>query len=523
MDPLAQSTETVRTRPARERKKLFGLPVSIVILACLVIVAVGVAASGGFSREPATGIEGAVVKRGPLRISVSTRGNLKAADSVSLKSEVEGRTLILSLVPEGMHVKAGDVVCELDATALVEKRFQQTITVSNAEVALVKARQNFEIQNSQNKSDVAQAKQKLAFAHEDLRKYLEGERASELEKTKEAIGLAEEDSARALDRYDWSKKLSERGFLTTAELQADQFAHNRAQVALRLASRERDLLERFQLPRKEAELRAAEEEAERERERVELQAKARIIDFESEVRTNEATFQLEKSKLERVESQVEKARIKAPRDGLLVYAQRDSDEPPIQEGTEVRERQEILTIPNAADMIVQAKLHESVLKQVQLGQSCNIRIDAIPGQHFEGRVTFVALLPDQNSWWSNPSTRIYRADVEITSATSDVRPGMSCLVEIMIEDLPDTLFVPVQCVFRHGHDNVSFVVKSGATEMRVVEVGRQNDQWVQVLKGLEENETVRLSPPPGFGPTPLSAEPDEEKPTVPIGKQAEKH
>jgi HlyD family secretion protein len=515
LDPILRELAPDDVRAHRRRRGLFGWPLSVVIVGVLALVGLGLFASGGLSRARTGSLEGATVQRGPLLITVSAHGNLKAADSVSLKSEVEGRTLILSLVPEGRHVKAGDVVCELDATALVEKEFQQTIAVSNAEAALVKARQNYEIQASQNKSDIAQAKQKLEFAHEDLRKYMEGERASELEKSKEAIGLAEEDSTRAKDRLEWSKKLAQKGFLTTSELQADQLAHNRAQVTLQQAKRESDLLERFNVPRRESELRAADEEAQRERERVELQAKARIVDFEADVRTNEARFELENSKLARVRGQIEKARIKAPREGLLVYAQRDSDEPPIQEGTEVRERQEILTIPNTAGMIVQAKLHESVLKQVRIGQTCTIRVDAIPSQQFEGRVAFVALLPDQNSWWANPNLRVYRTDIEITSRSEEMRPGMSCAIEILIEELPDALFVPVQCVFRHKDDNVCFVAAKGAPQMRTVRVGRHNEQWVQILEGLKENETVLLFPPPDFGPTPAAATPDEEKPPAP--------
>jgi len=120
---------------------------------------------------PRSEAQGTLVQRGPLRIMVAARGNLKAADSVSLKSEVEGRTLILSLVPEGTHVKAGDVVCGLDATALVEKGIQQRIAVSSAEASFVKASQNFEIQASQNQSDIATAKQKLEFAQQDVKKY----------------------------------------------------------------------------------------------------------------------------------------------------------------------------------------------------------------------------------------------------------------------------------------------------------------------------------------------------------------
>ncbi len=493
MDAVHSAASTSRSRI---RRGSFGWPASILVL--IVLGLVGFRFVSSRSSDQRGVAQGTLVQRGPLRITVAARGNLKAADSVSLKSEVEGRTLILSLVPEGTSVKAGDVVCELDATALVEKGFQQRLSVSNAEASFVKARQNFEIQESQNQSDIASARQKLEFAQQDLRKYMEGERESELEKSREALTLTKEDSLRAADRLEWSQKLAAKGFITASELETDRVARDRVEIALRQATRELDLLVRFQVPRKEAELRAALEEVERERVRVELQAKARIIDFEADVRTNEAEFLLEKDKLAKIEGQIEKARIRAPRDGLIVYAQRDDDEPPVQEGTEVREREEIVTIPNAAGMIVQARLHESVLKQIEPGQPCTVQIDALSSQRFDGRVGFVALLPDQNSRWMNPSTRLYRTDIEITSGSEQMRPGMSCVCEILIEEIPDALYVPVQAVFRHRADTVSFVARGDSVETRTVRIGRQNEIWVQVLAGLKDGETVLLNPPPGF-------------------------
>jgi HlyD family secretion protein len=263
------------------------------------------------------------------------------------------------------------------------------------------------------------------------------------------------------------------------------------------------------MPRQEAELRGALEEAERELERVQLQAKARIVDFEAYVRTSSATFELEKEKLARVESQIDRARMRAPRNGLVVYAQRDHDESPIQEGLEVRERQEILSIPSTDSMIAQAKLHESVLKQIKLGQTCTIDVEALPGQRFHGRVGFVAVLPDQNSWWANPNMRLYRVDVAITSKNEQMRPGMSCAIEILADELPDALYVPVQAVFRTRQGNVSFVARGGSIEPRSVSVGRYNALWVQILDGLEEGETVLLTRPAGFE---ASEEPEAEPP-----------
>jgi HlyD family secretion protein len=472
----------------------------IAAVALLLLAAFAGRSTGWFGGHALARLEGAPVKRGPLRIALTARGNLSPADSVSLRSEVEGRTTILSLVPEGTHVKQGDLVCELDATVLVDKRFQQSISQSNAEAALVKARQNFEIQESQNKSDSAQALQKLEFAQLDLKKYLEGERDSELEKSKEAIALAEEEAAHAEDKFGWSQKLAEKGFLTASELEGDRLERHRAGVALLQAKRDLDLLERFEIPRKESQLRAALEESQRERERVDLQARARIIDFEADVRTSEARFKLESDKLAKLEAQIEHARIRAPKPGLLIYAQRDSDEPPIQEGAEVREREEILTIPNAEGMLVQSKLHESVLKQVQIGQHCVVKVEALPGQPFEGRVASVALLPDQVSRWMNPNMRVYRADIALTTLNESLRPGMSCAVEILIEELPETLYVPVQSVFRRKQETLCFVSRAGQVEPRTVEVGRANELWVQILSGLAEGETVLLKAPADFEP-----------------------
>jgi HlyD family secretion protein len=141
--------------------------------------------------------EGAPVHRGPLRISVVSSGNLVAADTVRLTSGVEGKTTILWLAPEGTEVREGDVVCELDATLLEEKRIEQSIRVGNAEAALVKASQARAIQVSQNRSDIEAASRAIEFATQDLQMFLEGEREVELEKSQQAIDLAREEAQRA--------------------------------------------------------------------------------------------------------------------------------------------------------------------------------------------------------------------------------------------------------------------------------------------------------------------------------------
>ena len=472
-------------------------PLALVLLAGAGLAATALLSSTWEPGTAETGAEGAEVRRGPLRIAVTVSGNLQAADTVRLTSGVEGRTTILSIAPEGTQVRKDEIVCELDATALVERRIQQTITVGNAEAALVKATQARAIQESQNKSDVEKAKRVLEFARQDLEMFLEGERELELEKAQQAIDLAQEAAQRSQSQLAWSQALNERGFLTATELEADGIAEHRRKVELQQATRERELLERYRLPRRESELRALLTEAQAELERVELQAQARLVDFDSDIRSTTAELGLERERLVRLEEQIERAKLRAPCDGYVVYAQRDNDEPPIGAGVEVREREEILAIPSSSGMTAEVKLHESVLKQVEVGLPCTFQVDALPGLTLAGRVSFVAMLPDQNSRWSNPNLRLYRCEIELSDSHPGLRPGMSCQVEILVEELADALYVPVQTVVRDGERTLCFVASGGRGEPREVRVGRYNELWVQILEGLEEGETVLMQPPVG--------------------------
>jgi len=501
-------------------------PKTWVWIAAVVIVGGSVIAYGRgpgkwFSDASSAAIPGATVRRGPLAIRVVERGSLKAADFVSIKNELEGSSTILSLVKEGVLVKEGDLIAELDATNQIEKQVAQEIAVRNANAALVKSTQTYAIQQSQNESDIAQARQKLAFAEQDLRKYLEGDKLLTLSKANQAITLQQEDFKRAKNKLEWSEKLATKGFLTATELEADTLSKNRSDVLLDQAIKERDLLVQFQVDRDTDTLQADLAEAKRELERVILQAKARLVDFESDMLTNEAKLKIEREKLSKLDNQIAKAKIYAPKAGMVVYAKADEggrgmgQSQPIQEGTQVRERQELITIPTAGGMLGTVSLHESVLKQIRPGLLCDVRVDAIPGMQFHGSVKSVAVLPDQNSWFANPNTRLYTTMIDIFDGVDEMRPGMSCWVEIRVEDVADAIYVPVQSVFRHLGKNICFVDRgAGKYDVVTVKTGRFNDSHVEVTEGLTEGQIVLLAPPATFQ-IQAGATPEEEG--VPAG------
>jgi HlyD family secretion protein len=480
----------------------------------LVLTAGAVAISGFFGVGPASGMfanmlgeeqapvaKGAKVKRGPLVISVTQRGNLSAKDSVQIRNQLEGRTTIITLIPEGTRVTKGDLIAELDVSAMVVRRVQQDINVQNAQASSTKAIQQKEIQISQNGSDVAKAERQLRFAKMDQEKYLKGDYPQALEKADETITQAKERWTQAKDRLSYSKKLHDEGFMTRTEFETDELAALSQEISWNQASRAKKLLVEYDYP-KQIELLAADiVEAERELKRVNLQATARLVDFEATVNTSKAKLDLETEELKKINDQIEKGRIFAPEDGLVVYAREKSrwgSGDPISEGVEVRERQEIVTIPREGGMIVEASLHESVIKKIEPGQKCIVKVDALPGFEFQGSVHFVSLLPDSGSFWANPNQRLFKTEISILNPTNEMRPGMSCQVEILVDHIENTLQVPVQAVFRNGGQTLCFVEGRKGPQEVVVKTGQDNDKWVEILSGLQEGDTVHLSAPAGF-------------------------
>lgn len=499
--------------PKRSRTKtvsFFG-----VFLSAAAVVAYGAGPGDWFGADPYSKLAGAEVQSGSLRINVVERGNLKSANSQVLKSEMEGQSTIIYLIEEGTRVEPGTLLCQLDASEIEEKRVSQEISVQNARAEFEKATQNLEIQKSQNASDKAAAQRNLDFARTDEKKYVEGDYPQEIKNREQAIALAEEQVKRDADTVKWSRELADKGFVTRTELEADELTLKRSEIELDKAERDLELFKEYEDPRRRKELAADVEEAERELERVALQAKARLADYEANKLTSEAKLDLEVKKLEKYNEQIEKAEIFAPVGGMVVYAQergsRWGNDDPIAEGTSIRERQDIITIPVTEGMIAEVSLHESVFEQVQEGQPCLLTFDALPGREYRGIVKFKAHLPDKNSWWANPNLRLYRTEVQVLDPGPEMRPGMTCNIEILVDEIQDCLYVPVQSVFLNRGDTVCFVSSSGSVEMRTIETGRNNHKWVEVKDGLEPGELVLLSQPEGFTLEPAITEEEPEE------------
>jgi HlyD family secretion protein len=75
----------------------------------------------------------------------------------------------------------------------------------------------------------------------------------------------------------------------------------------------------------------------------------------------------------------------------------------IEEGAQVRNRQELITLPDTSQMKVDIKVHESQINKVKKGQTAFIVLDLEPDKRYKGIVSKVAPLPDSASFFSDPN------------------------------------------------------------------------------------------------------------------------
>jgi len=451
--------------------------------------------------EAASDLATFTAKRGPLTISVTESGTIKARDQVILKSEVEGRTSIITLIPEGTRVKKGQLLVELDVSNLLDNKIDQEIRVQNAEAANISAKENFAVVQNQAKSDTDKAELTLEFAKLDLKKYLDGEYPNKLMEAKGEITRTEEVLARAQERLKWSNTLFAEKYISQTELKADELAEIKGELDLELAQSNLELLKDFTYKRDLAQLKSDVHQAEMAMERTTRKARADVIQAEAELKAREAEYRRQEDKLAKIEDQIGKAKIYAPADGLAIYATsarrggwRGSREP-LDEGQDVHERQELIYLPTAASSKAEVNIHESSLEKVRLGLPAVITVEAIPGKKFSGTVATIAPLPDAQSMWMNPDLKVYNTDVYLDTNDSSLRTGMSCQAEIIIEQYDDVVYIPIQAVLRVGRESTVYVANGKQLEPRGVEIGLDNNRMIRIISGLAEGEVVSLTPP----------------------------
>ena len=464
-DPIGEQA----TEPLRRR---FRIPWKTLL--SLAVVAGGAAASPwvlahigkGSGANPLANIPSHTVERGELLISVTEDGSMVSDENVDVVCGVAGGATIVWLIEDGSRVTEGTELVKLDSSKLAEDVSAQKIAYEKARAANIQASKDY------SASTIA------------VEEYVEGTFKKDLRKAESDVTASTERLQATRNSLEHGERMFRKGYITPQQLDAQKSAVDRAKLDLGTSEIALDVLERFGRPKMITELESKRDAAEAKRD------------------SEQASLDLEKAKLDRLTSQLAKCVLKAPKDGLVIYAnERNRDrETEIKNGAKVNEGTTILRLPNLNRMRADVEVHEAKVDKIRSGMRARIRVQ---GRDFEGAVASVANRP-QSNWMS--TAKKYIVQVRIDGEPGDLRPGFTAEVEIIVAQLEDVIAVPVAAVAEQRGKFFCGVRRGEAVERREVTLGQGNDKLIEITDGLLEGDVVVLNPRAAIGEEPADGE-----------------
>jgi HlyD family secretion protein len=381
-----------------------------------------------------------------------------------MDDEKPGSTRIVTILPEGTRVEKGQIVCELDSSAFADELKAQLIRYAQA------------------KSWVDQARAILEVNLITLREYRDGIYPQDLQLIRQYIQTCRIENERAERNVVWSRDMNQKGFRTSAQLRADELNHQQTTIALEEAEGMLERLAKFTGPK------------------IIKSLEAKVKAIEADKKNQEASYQLETQRRDRLQRNINNCTVRAPAGGILVYVNQTNGwgmvQQQIDQGVTVRETQPIFQLPDPKYMRVKARINETKVGHIKTGQRALIKVDAFPDRPLHGTVAEVtAISTPVNGPFSD--VRIYYATVNIDEGFDDLRPGLTAEVFLRAESRTDVTRVPIQAIrsidgkhYVAVHQPSPQAEQSSSWRWKRVVLGIGDPNFVEVVAGVKRGERI---------------------------------
>ncbi|MCF7811061.1 efflux RND transporter periplasmic adaptor subunit [bacterium] len=241
---------------------------------------------------------------------------------------------------------------------------------------------------------------------------------------------------------------------------------------------------KLQLKQAEISLKQAEQQ-------LEAQKKINLEDIRSlELKIKQAEIELEKSYID-----LEKLTVKAPSPGLVVYKEiwKGGTMDKIKVGDTPWRGQALIELPDLSVMLVETSVSEINISKVKVGQDAEIKLDAYPDPIFHGKIIDVAVLASTNEGVSD--ARVFDVEIRIKESDELLRPGMSASARIIVDEIPDKIWIPIEAIFDRDGNKIVWAASGGGFKQQEVKLGERNDNFVVIESGLKSDDLVALIDP----------------------------
>jgi len=376
----------------------------------------------------------ATAQKSDVQLRFLANGLVKATQSriVTAPAVAGGSLRIIRVAATGSFAHKDNVVLEFDPSQQEYNLAQARSDLAQAEQEILKDKADAEVQMAEDGTALLKAKYAVRRAELDVSK---NELLSEIDAKKNLLAL--EEAKRAL-----------------AQLEADIQSHTTSnQAALALSEEKRN--------------------------------KARLA-------------------MQLAETNIQNMRVKAPIDGLLVVHGNPNSMggimfggmtlPEYHVGDTANPGDTVAEVIDLSRMEITSQVSERDRPYIKAGQSVEIYVEALRNEKFLGKIENVAG-STTNGFFVDDQQRKFSVTSQLDHSDPRMRPGFTCRLVFLGEQLRQALAIPSEAVFERSGKTVAYLRKSGAWQPQEVKVRAYSEGQAVIESGLQSGDAVALVNP----------------------------
>ncbi len=419
-------------------------------------------------------------------------GELQAVNNIDIVCEVEGRNTVLTMVKEGAYVHKGEVLMTIDSSAIRQKIEDTTLDLQKADSDVTASKEIREIQESQNGANIEASQIALDLARLDLQQYVEGTYPQSLATAKTNGEMAEITLKNRQDDLNQTRALASKGFVTAADVKKAELDVTTANNALDQANTALRVMEKYAHQMDSASKKSAVAQAEQKLLRTQKENASNLAQKVADLQAKSGALRLLNLRMEHLKEQLAACSIKAPAEGLVVYATSNdrNSSGPIQEGATVTERQRILRLPDTSAMKAVLSVNEVQVARLREGMRATVSLRGL-GTTVGATLSRISVLSDSGQRWWNPDLKEYPVELTLDETPAGLKPSMGVDAEIIVDRAAGVAAVPLTSLYSTGEKSYAFV-RADPPRPVEVKVGRTNETVAEIVDGLALNDEVLL-------------------------------
>jgi len=152
-------------------------------------------------------------------------------------------------------------------------------------------------------------------------------------------------------------------------------------------------------------------------------------------------------------------------------------------GQRINAGQKLCKLFNNNSLKIDIGVLENDVTKISIGSRAKVNVPSLAGEEFNGRVVFISPYVDKE-------TKTCKVTVQLQNISNKLKPGMFASVMLETNNLQNRVLIPKEALLVRDKRNLVFVVENNLAKWKYVQIGSQNDQFIEVKEGVEPGEDV---------------------------------